>query len=195
MQPSDCRLAPPPKMRNLLVAFHSLLSGLLEKLPEPAKPAPPPEVPVQSSAATVADYLASLPDDRRVAIQAVRDVFKAHLDAGYEEGMQYGMIGYYVPHHIYPAGYHCDRKQPLPFAGLASQKGHMSLYLMGLYMSPGMTDWFQSEWIKAGKKLDMGKACVRFKKLDALALDVLGEALRRLPVADYIRIYETNLKK
>jgi hypothetical protein len=71
----------------------------------------------------------------------------------------------------------------------------MSLYLMGLYMSPGLTDWFQSEWIKAGKKLDMGKACVRFKKVDALALDVLGEALRRLPVADYIRIYEGNLKK
>ena len=150
---------------------------------------------MQSSAATVADYLASLPEDRRAAIQAVREVFAANLGAGYEEGMQYGMIGYYVPHSIYPAGYHCDRKQPLPLAGLASQKGHMSLYLMGLYMSPGITEWFQSAWLNAGKKLDMGKACVRFKKVDTLALDVLAEAFRRLPVAEYVQIYESNLKK
>ena len=127
---------------------------------------------MQSKATTVKDYLASLPEDRRAAISAVRDVIRRNLGPGYEEGMQYGMIGYYVPHKVYPAGYHCDPRQPLPFAGLASQKQHMSMYLMGVYC--GCVDgkdsdrarWFREAWVKAGKKLDMGKACVRFKKLE-----------------------------
>lgn len=89
---------------------------------------------VQSKAITVADYLAALPADRRTALESVRAVIRKNLDDDYEEGMQYGMIGYYVPHRVYPAGYHCDPKQPLPFAGLASQKGHMSLYMMGFYV-------------------------------------------------------------
>jgi hypothetical protein len=155
---------------------------------------------MQSKATTVSDYLASLPPDRRTAIEAVRKVILANLDNGYEEGMQYGMIGYYVPHRLYPAGYHTDPKQGLPFAGLASQKNYMSVYLMGLYCGcvEGVSDnrlmqWFREAWAKSGKKLDMGKACIRFKKIDDLALDVLGEAIRRLPAKKYTEVYEKTL--
>lgn len=150
---------------------------------------------MQSKAATVNEYLASLPADRRAALEAVRKVIRANLD-GYEEGMQYGMIGYYVPHSTFPAGYHCDPKQPLPFGGLASQKSHMSLYLMGLYMTGEngeLVRWFQDAWKKSGKKLDMGKACIRFKKLDDLALDVLAEAIRRMPAKKYVAVYSAVL--
>lgn len=147
---------------------------------------------MQSKAATVDAYLASLPDDRRAAIQAVRKVFLDHIDPGYAEGMSYGMIGYSVPHSLYPAGYHCDPRQPLPFAGLASQKQHMSLYLMGCYGSPSLRAWFKAAWEKTGKKLDMGQACVRFKKVDDLALDVLAEAIRRMPVKKYVAEYESQ---
>jgi hypothetical protein len=162
---------------------------------------------MQSKATTVADYLASLPDDRRKAIETVRNVILANLDKDYEEGMQYGMIGYYVPHRIFPAGYHCDPKQGLPFAGLASQKNHMAVYLMGLYCgcAEGVGDtklvqWFKEAWAKAGKKLDQGKACTRFKKLDDLALDdlaldVLGEVIRRMPAKKYIKAYEESRRK
>src|SRR5262245_12097077 len=129
-----------------------------------------------SKAKTVKEYLAELPPDRRAALQAVREVILKNLDGGYEEGMQYGMIGYYVPHRVFPAGYHCDPKQPLPFAGLASQKNHMSLHLMAVYLGcdgQGETPnakWFREAWTKTGKKLDMGKACIRFKKLDDVPL-------------------------
>jgi hypothetical protein len=155
---------------------------------------------MQSKATTVSDYLASLPPERRAAIETVRAVILANLDTDYEEGMQYGMIGYYVPHRIYPAGYHCDAKQPLPFAALASQKNYMSVYLMGLYCGcvdgVGDTDlvkWFREAWAKSGKKLDQGKACTRFKKVDDLALDVLGEAIRRMPAKKYIETYEKSI--
>jgi hypothetical protein len=152
---------------------------------------------MQSKATTVSDYLDSLPHDRRAAIETVRKVILANLDNDYEEGMQYGMIGYYVPHRVYPAGYHCDAKQPLPFAALASQKNYMSVYLMGLYCGcvdgvgdTGLVTWFRDAWAKSGKKLDQGKACTRFKKVDDLALDVLGEAIRRVPAKKYIEVYE-----
>jgi hypothetical protein len=144
----------------------------------------------------VDDYLAQLPPDRREALQAVRKVILSNLDKGYEEGMQYGMIGYYVPHSVFPPGYHCDPKQPLPFAGMASQKNHMSLYLMCIYGHDGSnpnTKWFQDAWKKTGKKLDMGKACVRFKRLEDVALDVIGEAIRRTPVPEYIHFYQDSL--
>ena len=146
---------------------------------------------MQSKAATVEQYLAELPADRRDALQAVRKVILKNLDKNYAEGMSYGMMGYHVPHSIYPAGYHCDPKQPLPFAGLASQKGHMSLYLMCLYSNPAELRWFTDAWKKTGKKLDMGKSCIRFKKLDDLALDVIGEAIRRIPAKAYIQHYES----
>lgn len=145
---------------------------------------------MQSKAKTVAQYLSELPEDRRMAIEAVRKVMLKNLDKTFEEGMQYGMIGYYVPHRVYPPGYHCDPKQPLPFACLASQKNYMTLHLMSLYGSGSEAQRFQSEWAKTGKKLDMGKACIRFRKLDDLALDVIGATIRRVTTRKYIAICE-----
>jgi len=149
---------------------------------------------MQSQAATVEAYLAELPEDRRAVLQAVRAVILKNLDRDYEEGMQYGMIGYYVPHRVYPAGYHCDPKQPLPFACLASQKNYVSLYMMGIYGDEAQRQWFEQAWAKTGKRLDMGKSCIRFRKLDDLALDVIGEAIRRLPAKKYVAACETFLQ-
>jgi hypothetical protein len=148
---------------------------------------------MQTKPATVEAYLAVLPEDRRAAIAAVRKVILQNLDNDYEEGMQYGMIGYYVPHRVYPVGYHCDPKQPLPFACLGSQKNYMSLYLMGLYGNSEQLKWFESAWAKTGKKLDMGKSCLRFKKLEDLALDVIGEAIHRMPAKKYIAACESAM--
>ena len=146
---------------------------------------------MQSKAATVPAYLASLPPDRRAAIEAVRKVILKNLGKDYEEGMQYGMIGYYVPHRVFPAGYHCDPAKPLCFAALASQKNSMSLYLMCIYGDADHAKWFKSAWAKSGKKLDAGKSCIRFKKPDDLALDVIGEAIRRIPARKYVERYLT----
>lgn len=146
---------------------------------------------MQSMAATVAEYLSQLPDDRRATIEAVRAVILKNLDKGFQETMQYGMIGYNVPHTLYPRGYHCNPKEPLPFGGLASQKNHMSVYLMSVY--GGDEAWFRQAWAKSGKKLDMGKCCVRFKKLEDVALDVIGEAVKRANLKGYIEKYEANL--
>jgi Domain of unknown function (DU1801) len=149
---------------------------------------------MQSKATTVAEYLLSLPEDRRQAVEAVRQVILKNLDKDYEEGIQYGMIGYYVPHRVFPAGYHCDPKQPLPFAALGSQKNYMSLYMMCVYGESDLARWFREAWAKTGKKLDMGKSCVRFKKLDDLALEVVAEAIRRMPARKYIEHCEAALK-
>lgn len=153
-----------------------------------------------SDATTVTAYLASLPPDRRATIATVREVIRSNLDPAYEEGMQYGMIGYYVPHRVYPPGYHANPKQPLPFAALASQKNHLSLYLMGVYTGSDdgggeskQARWFREAWAKTGKRLDMGRACVRFKRVEDLALDVIGEAIRRIPAKTYIAEYEATL--
>lgn len=150
---------------------------------------------MQSKAKTVDAYLKELPADRRAALETVRKVILKNLDKGYQEGMGYGMMGYSVPHSIYPAGYHCDPKLPLPFAGMASQKNHMSLYMMCHYGNTGEEGWFRKAWeksVKAGraKKLDMGKCCIRFKKIEDLDLDLVGEAIRRVPVKAYIEFYE-----
>lgn len=145
---------------------------------------------MQSSAKTVKDYLASLPADRRPAIEAVRRAILKNLDPKYEEGMQYGMIGYYVPHSVYPPGYHCDPKQPLPFVCLASQKNYMSLYMGCVYGDHELARWFRAAWAKTGKKLDMGVSCIRFKKLDDLPLEVVGEAIARMSVKELIEFYE-----
>lgn len=149
---------------------------------------------MQSKAATVAKYLAELPADRREAIGAVRGVILKNLDKDFEEGMSYGMIGYCVPHRVYPAGYHCDPRQGLPFAGLASQKNHMSLYLMSVYGGGVEEKWLRAEFKKAGKKLDMGKCCIRFKRLEDLPVEVIGEAIRRTPVKKYIAYYEASMR-
>ncbi|MCU0246553.1 MAG: DUF1801 domain-containing protein [Bryobacter sp.] len=148
-----------------------------------------------SKAATVDAYLAELPEDRRAAIQKVRAVIKKNLPKGFAEAMQYGMIGYAVPHKLYPAGYHCDPKQPLPFAALASQKNHMAVYMMSIYQDPKLLEWFTGAYKATGKKLDMGKSCVRFKKLDDLPLDVIGEAFRKVSVPEYIARYEAVTKR
>lgn len=147
-----------------------------------------------SKPASVEQYLAALPPDRRAAIQAVREVILKNLDKGYEEGIQYGIIGYYVPHSIYPAGYHCDPKQPLPFGGIASQKNYMSLYLGCIYGNEKEQAWFREAWAKTGRKLDMGKACIRFKKLEDLPLDVIGEAVRRVSLKGFLDAYEGAMK-
>lgn len=148
-----------------------------------------------SNAKTVDEYLALLPDDRRDALEAVREVILANLPEGYEETMCYGMIGYVVPHSLFPAGYHCDPKQPLSYAGLASQKNHMSLYLMTVYGDAPTAEWFKSAFTAAGKKLDMGKSCVRFKKVSDLPLDVIGQAIARVPAQAYIEQYEQLLRE
>jgi len=140
---------------------------------------------------TVKQYIDSVPEERRAAIRAVRAAVNKGLPKGYKEGVQYGMIGWYVPHSIYPDGYHCDSTQGVPFAGLASQKNHMGLYLMCTYMDEKHLAWFQKAWAKSGKKLDMGKACVRFKKLDDVPLDVVTEAVRRAPVDKFLARYDS----
>ncbi|MDI3286641.1 DUF1801 domain-containing protein [Polyangium sp. 15x6] len=148
---------------------------------------------MQSKASTVEAYLESLPSDRRAALQAVREVILKNLDGEYEEGVQYGMIGYYVPHRVFPPGYHCDPRQPLPFAALASQKNYMSVYLMGVYGDTAALKWFEDAWAKTGKKLDMGKSCVRFKKIEDLALDVIGGVIKRMPAKKYVEQYQATL--
>lgn len=149
---------------------------------------------MQSKAVTVAAYLKSLPPDRRKAISAVRKVIRAHLPKGYVEMMAWGMMGWAVPLKLYPPGYHVGGV-PLPYAGLASQKRHMSLYLMGCYMEPKDTAWLKKEFKARGLKLDMGKSCIRFKKLEDLPLDVIGEAIAKLPVKDFVKRYEKVMKR
>lgn len=152
---------------------------------------------MQSRATTVDAYLAELPPDRRSAVEAVRKVILKNIDRkGIEEGMQYGMIGYAVPHRVFPDGYHCDPKQPLMFAALASQKNHVSLYMMALYFGctegekpSELVQWFHDAWKQSGKKLDMGRACIRFKKIEDVPLDVIGEAIRRVPAKSYVDAY------
>src|SRR6187402_3222207 len=136
---------------------------------------------MQSSAKTVQEYLKELPADRRDAINAVRGVILANLPKGYEECMSYGMIGYVVPHSLYPAGYHCDPKLPLPFISLASQKDHISLGHMGMYSDKDLLDWFTAEYPKHSKtKLDMGKACIRFKKPDAIPFELIAQLVEKM---------------
>ncbi|MFN0253438.1 MAG: DUF1801 domain-containing protein [Kofleriaceae bacterium] len=142
---------------------------------------------VTSKATTVDDYLASLPDERRAAIAAVRDVVNANLPAGYEEAMQYGMISWVIPFSVKPDTYN---KQPLAIASLASQKNHMALYLIGVNGNKRIEMWFRKAFAMAGKTLDMGKSCVRFKTLDALPLPVIGEVITKVPAAELIAVHD-----
>ena len=148
---------------------------------------------MQSQAKTVDEYIASLPEDRQEAITAVRNIILKNLPKGYEEIMQWGGIGYVVPHSSYSAGYHAQPKEPLPYASLASQKNHMAFYGMGIYMDEAHCQWFVDAWKKTGKKLDMGKSCVRFKKLEDVPLEVIGKAVKRFPMKKYIAAYEETL--
>lgn len=150
---------------------------------------------MQSKATTVAAYLRELPADRRKTISAVRSVILENLSEGFEEGMQYGMLGYFVPHRLYPKGYHTNPKDPLPFVSLASQKNGCSLYLFGLYPQPAALKRFEKAWAKTGKKLDMGKSCVRFKTVDDLALEVVATAISEVTVDAHVHAYEAGRKK
>ena len=142
---------------------------------------------VSSSVSTVKEYLASLPADRRQAVAAVREVVNRNLPAGFKEGMLYGMIGWYVPLERFPVTYN---GQPLALAALASQKSHLSLYLMAVYGDPALAAEFEAGFAAAGKRLNMGKSCVRFRKLEDLPLDVIGDVIRRVGVEELIAAYE-----
>lgn len=148
---------------------------------------------MKSKATTVKAYLASLPADRRQGIEAVRKVIRANLDRHYEESMLWGMIGYAVPHRVWPHGYHCDPSKPLMMAALSSQKNNLTVYLMSVYDDKAERAWFQKAWAKTGKKLNMGGCCIRFTKVEDAALDVIGEAIRRTPAKAYIESYVQTL--
>lgn len=148
---------------------------------------------MQSKATTVKEYLDELPLERRRELKQVRAVFRKSLSKGYREGMFYGGIVYHVPHSVYPAGYHCDPKIPLPYAGIAAQKHYLTLSLMCVYGDEQHRDWFLKEWKKTGKKLDMGKSCIRFKRAEDLPLDLIGEAVGRISVKKFIAHYEEQI--
>jgi hypothetical protein len=147
---------------------------------------------VSSAATTVEEYLKDLPADRRRAIEIVRQVVLDNLPEGYVEGMQYGMIGYYIPLEEYPDTYN---GQPLAIAALASQKNYMSLYLTAIYSDPQLEKKFTEDYQASGKKMDVGKSCVRFKTIDDLPLDVVAETIAAVPVDQYIGIYEEARKQ
>jgi uncharacterized protein YdhG (YjbR/CyaY superfamily) len=144
-------------------------------------------------AKTPKEYLDGLPDDRKAALRALRAAVNKGLPKGYKEGMQYGMIGWFVPHSRYPDGYHCDPKQPVPFASIASQKNHMGLYLFCIYTDPKESDRFVKAWKKTGKKLDMGKSCIRFKKIEDVPLELVTETVSRIPVDAFLAEYEKHI--
>ena len=148
-----------------------------------------------STAKTADDYIASLPEDRKTAMAKLRKVIVSNLPKGFTETMQYGMLGWAVPHSKYPAGYHCNPTQALPFAGIASQKNFIAVYHMGVYAMPELLDWFTKEYPKHSKtKLDMGKSCIRFKKPENIPFDLIGELASKMTVNDWIECYETTLK-
>ncbi len=151
---------------------------------------------MQSSAKTVEEYLNNLPEERIVPMTELRNAVLKNIPKGFSEGMGYGMLGYVVPHSLYPSGYHCDSKQPLPFASIASQKNFIAFYHMGIYANPELLKWFVDEYPKHCKtKLDMGKSCIRFKKMDQIPYKLIGELMSKMTVKDWINLYEKNLKR
>lgn len=151
---------------------------------------------MQSKAKTVSEYLKELPPDRKEAITKLRKSILKNLPKGFKEGIGYGMMGYYVPHSIYPNGYHCSPELPLPFAGMASQKNFISFYHMGMYADPELLKWFTTEYPRHTKaKLDMGKSCVRFKKPEHIPYELIGKLMKKMSVKDWIKLYEKNYLK
>ena len=150
---------------------------------------------MQSKAKTPQEYVDALPDDRKRAINELRKVIRKNLPKGFSEVMSYGMLGYVVPHSLYPGGYHCDPKQPLPFMNIASQKNFVAVYHMGVYADKALLKWFTAEYAKQAKtKLDMGKSCLRFKKLDEIPFKLIGELASKLTPQQWIGIYEKQYK-
>jgi uncharacterized protein YdhG (YjbR/CyaY superfamily) len=145
---------------------------------------------------TVSDYLDNLPEERKDSFNTLRKVILSNLPEGFEECINYGMIGYVVPHSFYPAGYHCDPKLPLPFMNIASQKNFIAFYHMGIYGNPDLMSWFVNEYPKHSKaKLDMGKSCVRFKKMNEIPFELIGELIKKMSVADWVNQYESLYRK
>lgn len=151
---------------------------------------------MQSGATTVEEYFEDLPEERKAPMQRLRQVILENIPAGFSEEMNYGMVGYVVPHLTYPPGYHCDPKLPLPFANIASQKNFIALYHMGIYADKNMLDWFMSEYPKhSTAKLDMGKSCIRFKKPEQIPFELIGELMKKINVKEWIAKYEREIKK
>lgn len=149
-----------------------------------------------SNAETVETYLEELEPERRELVEAIRAAIHRGLPPGFEERMIYGMIGWVVPKDTYPAGYHCDPSLPLPFINLGNQKASVNLYHMGLYVIPGLLDWFQNSWREqTSARLDMGKSCVRFKRLDNVPLSLLTELATRVTVEEWVSVYESGIKR
>jgi hypothetical protein len=151
---------------------------------------------MKANGKTVKEILTNLPEDRAEAFNKLHDVIMENLPKGFEAAISYGGLGYVVPHTLYPAGYHCKPSEPLPFAGIASQKNSINFYHMGIYSDPELLEWFVTEYPKHSKyKLDMGKSCVRFKKMDDIPYQLIGELMKKISVQDWINIYETKLKR
>lgn len=145
---------------------------------------------------TVEDILANIPEERKEAFYKLHQTIVDHLPTGFEPGISYGGLGYVVPHRLYPAGYHCKPSEPLPFAGLASQKNSINFYHMGIYSDPDLMDWFLAEYPKhSSQKLDMGKSCIRFKKPEHIPYQLMGQLMEKMTVEQWIALYERILKK
>lgn len=151
---------------------------------------------MQSKAITVDEYIKDLPEDRKEVIEKIRKVISDNLPKGFEETISYGMLGYVVPHSIYPKGYHCNTNLPLPFINIASQKNFIAFYHMGIYAEPVLLDWFVSEFPKHSKsKLDMGKSCIRFKKINDIPYELIGQLVSKMTTEDWINKYESAFVK
>ncbi len=141
---------------------------------------------------TVNEILMNVPKDRLEAFNQLHEVIIKNLPKGFEAGISYGGLGYVIPHSLYPAGYHCKPSEPLPFAGIASQKDSINFYHMGMYANPKLLKWFVEEYPKHSKqKLDMGKSCVRFKKLEEIPFKLIGELMKKMSAKDWINTYES----
>jgi uncharacterized protein YdhG (YjbR/CyaY superfamily) len=142
------------------------------------------------------NYIEQLTEERQEVVGKIRKVILDNLPENFEETMNYGMIGYVVPHSVYPNGYHCDTKLPLPFMNIASQKNFVALYHMGIYANPKIMDWFVAEYPKyCTNKIDMGKSCIRFKKMDQIPYQLIGELVAKMTCQEWIDLYEENFKK
>jgi hypothetical protein len=151
---------------------------------------------LQSTVSTPKEYIDSLPEDRKQAIDEIRKAILKNLPKGFKEVMSYGMLGYVVPHSLYTAGYHCNPKVPLPFINIASQKNFVAVYHMGLYADKDLLTWFTNEFAKQSKtKLDMGKSCIRFKKWDQIPFKLIGKLASKITPQQWIDIYESQIKR